>query len=146
MDPLTTLEALGLVKGFKLVHLNVRSLPKYIRLMLRDVNLDIITFSETWLKPYLNTKVVNLDGYKPFRLDRGGGRRKSKRGGGLITYVNDKYAPSAESVAELETSDKHIEAQWIFVHRPSCKNVYICNMYRPPNGDLKKAISYLDDC
>ena len=26
------------------------------------------------------------------------------------------------------------------------QNLVICNVYRPPQGDLKSAISYLDDC
>ena len=43
-------------------------------------------------------------------------------------------------------NNEHIKAQWIYIHRPSCKNVYVSNMYRLPNGDLKKAIMYLDEC
>ena len=46
----------------------------------------------------------------------------------------------------MNVSNEHIEAQWVYIHRPSCKNILVCNMYRPPSGDLKKAISYLDDC
>ena len=150
MDPIETLEALGSAKGFKFVHLNVRSLPKkidQIRIMLSDVNIDVITFSETWLKSYISTATVELDGYKSFRQDRGAaGRRRVKRGGGLITYVLDKHAPNSESLDDMSVSNEHIEAQWICIHRPNCKNVFVCNTYRPPSGDLKKAISYLDEC
>ena len=39
-----------------------------------------------------------------------------------------------------------IEAQWTILHRPHCKDVIVCNVYRPPEGKPDKAISYLDDC
>ena len=149
MDPYDTVEALDKAKGLKLVHLNVRSLPKkmeQIRLMLSGANLDVITFSETWLKSYLHTQLVDLEGYKTFRLDRGANGRRSKRGGGLITYIHEKHASDSESLDDLNVSNEHIEAQWTFIHRPFCKNIFVCNVYRPPSGDLNKAISHLDDC
>ena len=34
----------------------------------------------------------------------------------------------------------------IYIHRPQCKDVVVCNIYRPPAGDLKKAMYYLDNC
>ena len=43
-------------------------------------------------------------------------------------------------------SNEHIEAQWVRIHRPSCKDYMICNMYLPPNSDLSKAVVYLEDC
>ena len=32
------------------------------------------------------------------------------------------------------------------INRPHCKNIVICTLYRPPSGDLKKAILYLEEC
>ena len=147
MDPFDTIEALNTAKGLKFLHWNVRSLPKkidQIRLLFSGTNLDVITLSETWLRPYLNDQVVGLGCYRLFRLDRGCG--KAKRWGGLITYIHEKHASNSELLEGLCTSTEHIEAQWIRIHMPSCKNILICNMYRPPSGDLKKAVSYLDEC
>ena len=84
-------------EAYVMLHLNVRSLPKkidQIRLMLHDSNLDVLTFSETWLKSHLHTKTVELRGYKPFRLDRnkrGPNTRTKKRDGGLITFIHEKH-------------------------------------------------------
>ena len=64
----------------------------------------------------------------------------------LLTYVHDKHAASSESLDMMNISNEHIEAQWIHIHRPECKDVVICNVYRPPTGELVKAINYLDDC
>ena len=149
------IDSLNLLKGFKVVHLNVRSLLKkvdQIRLLLQDVTLDAFTISETWLKPHLDTNLIDLEGYKAFRLDRtylakkGSKGKKGKSGGGLVTYISNKHTSSCELLDELDISNEHIEAQWLYIHRPHCKNVAICNLYRPPQGDLKKALNYLDDC
>ena len=150
MNTVDTLDALKAAKGFKLVHLNVRSLVKkmdQIRLMLNNSHIDVITFSETWLKPHLHTKLVELTGYEPVRLDRNtkSGKHVKKKGGGLITYVKQNHASDLESLDALNISNEYMEAQWVYIHRPSCKNVIVCNMYRPPTGDLSKAIVYLDN-
>ena len=72
--------------------------------------------------------------------------RTKKRGGGLITYVNCKHSSLYEPLNELSISNEFIEAQWVLIHRPHCKNVVVCNVYRLPKGDLSKAVKYLDDC
>ena len=149
MDKPNTFSDLDNLKGFKMVHLNIRSLVKkidQIRLLTEGTNLDVLTISETWLKPHLGTPLVELTGYQTFRQDRCIKGKAKKKGGGLISYVNIKHASSCEMLEELDASTDHIEAQWLYIHRPNCKNVVTCNIYRPPKGDLKKAISYLDDC
>ena len=143
------LEGLQRAKGFKLMHLNVRSLVKkmdQLRVMFQDSNIDVITFSETWLKDSVNTVTVELDGYKILRQDRDFARVKKKRGGGLLTYIRTMHAAECEELTELSKNNGDIEAQWTAVHRPHCKNVIVCNVYRPPNGRLLKAIGYLDEC
>ena len=56
------------------------------------------------------------------------------------------YATSCEPLANLDKSNTNIEMQWVLIHRPHSKNIVACNVYRPPNGDLQKAISCLEDC
>ena len=144
-----TLEEISQKKGFKLVHLNIRSIVKKIdqlRLLMQGTKVDIFTISETWLKEHLETGLFDIDGFEIFRQDRETRLSKSKRGGGLITYVSTALASSCEPLVDLDESNENIEAQWTYIHRPDCKNVIVCNIYRPPNGDLKKALEYLEDC
>ena len=143
MDGIDTFEDLAKVKGFKLVHLNVRSIVKKInqlRLLDVDSRIDIVTISESWLKDHLHSRLVGIEGYDMHRLDRvkprKQGKRKCVRGGGLITYVNARHSSSCEILTDLNISDENLEAQWTLIHRPNCKNVLICNTYRPPDGDL----------
>ena len=149
MDEICNLEHLNAVKGFKTVHLNVRSLTKKIdqlRMLLYQSRIDILTISETWLRPHMRSDIYALDNFTSYRLDRANRKGKCKRGGGLITYINNAHASISESLEDLNESGENIEAQWVLVHRPHCKNIVVCNIYRPPNGDLKAALKCLDEC
>ena len=149
MAEINSFEDLNRAKGFKIVHLNVRSLTKkmdQIRTLMHLSNIDVLTLSETWLKSHLHSNIYNLDSYTSYRLDRAVKSNRGKRGGGLITYINDKHSSVSESLEDLNVSDEHIEAQWLLIHRPHCKNIVIGNIYRPPSGNLKSALKYLDEC
>ena len=149
MDTITDLSALGATKGLKIVHLNVRSIIKKVdqlRLYLTDSNIDIVTISESWLKSYAHSNLVSIPGFELLRQDRAAQVKSNKRGGGLLTYMNCKYSSLYEPLNDLDASNEFIEAQWVLIHRPHCKNIVTCNVYRPPKGDLQKAVKYLDDC
>ena len=84
MADITYFEKIGAAKGFRIAHLNVRSLVKKIdqvRILLRDKPVDIFTVSETWLQPHLSTRLVEIDGYEVIRLDRGSGESNRRKGG-----------------------------------------------------------------
>ena len=55
------------------------------------------------------------------------------------------HAADCEPLEEYGKSNGDIEAQWSIIYRPHCKNIVLCNVYRPPTGDLVKAIAYLDE-
>ena len=123
-----TFNQLSAVTGFKVAHLNIRSVVKKIdqlRLLLHDSKIDLFTLSETWLKPHLQSNIISLPGFTSLRLDRtvkGKGRKTNKRGGGLLMYVRNCHSSLSEHLLELNVSNKDIEAQWVLVHRPHCKN------------------------
>ena len=149
MDGTRDINSLNAEKGFKLIHWNVRSVVKkidQIRALTTDSPIDVITMSESWLKQHLHSGLISIEGYETFRQDRGSKFRLKKRGGGLLTYVNMKHSSHCEPLLDLGVSDENIEAQWTLIHRPHCKNVMVCNAYRPPNGNLDKAVKYLSDC
>ena len=108
--------------------------------------IDVLTISETWLKPHLHRNLYSLDNYTSYRSDRTKSLGKNKKGGGLMTYINNSHSSVSESLTDLDVSGEHIEAQWTLIHRPHCKNIVVCNIYRPPKGDLKLALKYLDEC
>ena len=143
------LDQLNNVKGFKLIHMNVRSLHKKIDqlgILLWETKVDIITMSETWLNSAVSSKSMQLEGFVEYRQDRTLGGKGKKRGGGLLTYVKNSCASESEELVDLNKCSVDIEAQWTILHRPHSKDVVVCNVYRPPEGKPDKAISYLNDC
>ena len=134
-----SLEDIGKEKGIKLVHLNIRSLLNEIdqlRIVVQGSGLDIITLSETWMQGHLCSQLVDISGYSMIRQDRDFDKVGKKRGGGLVTYIHSTKFPEFRSLDKLSTSSKNVEAQWLEICRPNCKNIVICNMYRPPNANL----------
>ena len=144
-----SLEQLSMMKGIKMVHLNIRSLFKKIdqlRILLHDSDIDFFTVLETWLKPHIHSQSLQIPGYELYRSDRTAKGNSKKRGGGLAMYISKKHTVSSQRVTDLDVSNEHMEAQWFLIHRPHCRNIVICNAYRPPSGDVSKAVSYLEDC
>ena len=147
-ETVSDLETLGKVKGFKLVHMNVRSITKKIdqlKTMLHDVKLDVITMSESWLNNSVSSNSLLLNNYVMFRQDRNLSVVSKKRGGGLLTYIASKHAADSEELPDISKSNADIEAQWSIIYSPKCRNVAICNVYRPPTGNVKRAIDYLEE-
>ena len=136
MEGVDSFDDLTKLKGFKIVHLNVRSIVKKIdqlRVLLSNSKLDVITISETWLREHLHSRLVEIDGYNVHRLDRIKPRKKGKggsvRGGGLLSYVSTSHSSSCEILSDLDNSDENLEAQWTLIHRPHSKNILICNQF-----------------
>ena len=144
----SNLDALGKVEGFKLVHMNVRSIPKKIdqlKIMLDDTALDVITVSESWLNNSVSSSSLTIKKYIIFRQDRNFNVVSKRRGGGLLTYIATKHAADSTELTDISRSNADIEAQWSIIYIPKCRNVAICNVYRPPTGNVKKAIDYLEE-
>ena len=73
------------VSGLKCVCLNARSLVNKmgeLRLMVEDVEPDIIGITETWTRPDMGNAEFSLKGYQMFRKDR-----EVRRGGGVALYI-----------------------------------------------------------
>ena len=84
---LNTLSELQLVKGLKIIQMNIRSLfPKIdrVRTLLMNSKVDIKILSETCLNASIDSQMVNIPEYSLIRHDRSfGSKSRTKRGGGL---------------------------------------------------------------
>ena len=129
---------LNAAKGFKIVHLNIRSLPRKIdqlRAILENSLLDIVTLSETWLHSKIDSQIVHIKGYTLYRFDRKVSQKdKNKRGGGLIAYIKNGLDVRVHDSENVSTKD--IEIQWLRITRNRAKDILLGNLYRPPNGKL----------
>ena len=135
-------------KGFKIVHLNIRSLTSKIetlRIDLENSGIDMFTVSETWLSQNYDSSLVNINNYHLLRQDRQTLRsdNKVKHGGGLGMYIKDSLEYDDDIYGNLNKSDGNIELQWVVTRREHTKPILICNVYRPPDGNVSAALESL---
>ena len=149
VNTINTVNELAGEKGLKIVGLNVRSIFKKIdqcRIMFSCSGIDIVTLSETWLKTNVPTKAIDVDNYCTIRQDRNLARTTKKAGGGLITYIHTRHKDKIQTLDDLSESNQNYEALWVRLNMPQCRDIVICNFYRPPSGKLEKTIKYLEHC
>lgn len=142
-----SLACLKQYKGLKIVNHNIRSLlPKInqIRLETDTLGIKIYSFCETWLRPEIDSKLLEIPGYNLSRFDcinRPGSN--AIRGGGVCLYVanNIQY----RIMPAYCRCSPDIEIQVAEILHPSCRNMVILNVYRPPSGQCQGAFDVLQD-
>ena len=119
--------------GFKVVHLNIRSLTHKINQIKLDVpssGIDILTISKTWLNDNIENKLTSIPNYNLIRYDRQtvclDGSTKS--GGGLGIYHKTTIKVDATNMAALNASNEDIEMQWVVIMRPNTKKILLGNV------------------
>ena len=122
------------LKGFRIPHLNITSLPKYIeqlRIYLGNKPLDILTINETRLDDSINNIMVDIPRYNLFRKDR------FRQGGGVAIYTRDIL-----NVREMsQCVSQNIEAVFVKIIKSKTKPILLTTVYRPPNSNVK----FMDD-
>ena len=133
------LKTFATCKGFKIVHLNVRSLLSKFDVIHNDFlcnDIDILTLSETWLRPSIPDGLVHAKDYILCRFDRVGNEQGQKiSGGGVCTYIRKELQYDVSLFEHLNWSDQHVEFQIIVIGGNNCKRILLVNAYRPPAGN-----------
>ena len=96
-----------------MLHINVRSLipkPDQVKIdICHPADTQIVSISETWLKPSIQSDMLYIEEYELHRFDRNGSSCK-KSGGGLCTYVRSDI--NANSLAYKPVRLKTDDCQW----------------------------------
>jgi hypothetical protein len=87
---------------------------------------DVIAVTETWLHSEILNSELNLPGYQIFRQDR----RTSRKGGGLILYINNNLA--AMRVNQLPDEFPELEIITVKIKIPNSPNLTLAVIYRSP--------------
>ena len=122
------------LKGFRITHLNITSIPKYIdqlRIYLVNKPLDILTINETRLDESISNAEVNIQGYNLWRKDR------FRYGGGVAIYTRDILI--AREVSQFVP--EHIESVCREIIKLKSKPFLITTVYRPPRSNA----NYMDE-
>lgn len=109
---------------------------------MEEALIDVICFSETWLRPEIESTLLYMPGFELVRLDRSTLLNdRTKTGGGLCFYV--KKCIIFNSMPTLNVMDSDIEIQIIEIKNANCRDMYIVNTYRPPSGNSELAVDRL---
>ena len=137
------------LKGFKIVHLNCRSLyAKLTQIELLFANTDLLCLSETWLHDSFSDAILTFHGKKLYRWDRAKGRDNGVtklRGGGLACYLDSSLAATSELITPLCVTTPDIELLTLKVSGKVLKIRYVLTVYRPPDGDIDSFFHILEN-
>ena len=87
---------------------------------------DILTISETWFNSSMTNSVVEIPGYKVFRLDRLGKA-------GVCVCANVTSTLKVKVLKNLtEISESGLHQLWIQVQNKKLRSLLVCIVYRPP--------------
>ena len=115
-----------------------------------DYNIDILGVSETWLNSSLDDNMLNIQNYNIIRNDRSWNddvtntNSKVKRGGGVCMYIKNNIKFSTHALEMYNVSCRNIECQWVKILLDKQRNIVIGNIYRPPQGNIKNFVEYLE--
>ncbi|KAK0145188.1 hypothetical protein N1851_015920 [Merluccius polli] len=85
---------------------------------------DIVTISETWLKPSVPNQVIHIDGFNVYRTDRKG------RGGGILMYVSEKFQGTVLHSISIPKQFEFLAVQLVVAGAP----LIVIGCYRPPSA------------
>jgi hypothetical protein len=118
-----------------MMHLNIRSIPKNLDTFLStlhasNMKMDIITFTETWLKNG-NASCYGIPGFSHEYLIR-----QDRAGGGVSIFIKDSWIYKVRN--DLTHSSSDYELLWIEVDKESANtdsNLLIGTIYRRPGSN-----------
>ena len=126
------------VEGLKT---NSSSTVPFLKDMLDNKSMYLLSLSETWLREHLDPE-VNIDGYAIYRCDRD--RLKKRRGrnsGGVAVYLRNDFNIQTEVL--LQYSSGVIEALGLRIPK---LNLVIITVYRQPNdiagGNISTSVQF----
>ena len=91
---------------------------------------DLITLSETWLKPRVPNRLVTFSGYQLIRADRVDGLGF----GGVAILARDGYKLTALPKPESNNPTTKLETAWARLTVGRDRGIVICAMYRAPSA------------
>ncbi len=128
-----------------IMHSNMRSIlsdpQKFddLKTLASTIQLDVISISESWLKPQTNTSELTFDKFDNtdhiFRNDR-----RNRVGGGVVVWVKNDLI--CTRLAKLET--QNTESVWISI-RTKAKTIIFGAYYRPPRNDTQSLETFMNE-
>ena len=136
-------------KGFKIAHVNCRSiLNKVDEIAFTFQGIDILACSETWLCDAIPNNLVEIPNMDLFRFDRDKGRNNGTvklRGGGVSCYIRRELSLSITLCPGYSTANRDIEIMTLKCRHVYGKLLHIIVVYRPPYGSHEEFFNILSN-
>lgn len=105
------------------------------------MKIDILCLSETWLRADTSNDQIAVQGYQIIRSDK----MSKGRGGGLCSYVLDKYLVNSTKYRDLDVNSQQLETLTYELNLPQTRPIVLIQFYRPPNGAVEQAFESLQN-
>ena len=129
--------------------LNVQSLlPKLpdIRVDINDrFSFDVFILSETWLKPSIPDRLVNVAGYTIIRQDRQRTGRLASGHGGVAICVRESFATERLPTPVTNVPNSNLEIVWAAIRVGKHRRCIVGAAYRVPTNTVQQASADLED-
>ena len=112
-----------------------------LKIYIQNLQFDIFTFSESWLNSNIPNYLIETTNYNILRQDRiwnNNGSNTPKRGGGIGAYIKTDFVTLTTHLSKYNRNNNNIESFWFEVIMPNSKNVIVCVLYRPPDGNISE--------
>lgn len=117
-----------LPEGIRFAHINICSILNkldQIKILLRNGVFDILAVTESKLDSSILDSEIKVEGYTVQRRDR------SRSGGGVLMYINDKWSVTSPY------ADKFFELLTLEIGLKNSPKIKVGVVYRPPNASAK---------
>ncbi len=130
-----------LPKGKKFLHVNINGLRNKFEevehLLINEKDIVVFAITESKLSDSDHANMYNVNGYNSIRLDR----PNSKRGGGLMVYVNSNFD---HQKCELPFENQSfVECTLFKLSGRFFKTIYVCALYIPPDKIDENVFEFL---
>ena len=112
-----------------------------LKIYIQNLQFDIFTFSESWLNTNIPNYLIETTNYNILRQDRtwnNNGSTTPKRGGGIGGYIKNDFVTLTTHLSKYNRNNNNIESFWFEIIMPNSKNVIVCVLYRPPDGNISE--------
>ena len=126
------------MKGFKIGHLNIRSLVKNIdqlRIYLSNKKYNILSVNETMLDSSIPNDEININGYDIVRKDR------NRNGGGVALYIRNVIDYKIRN----DLMNEKLETITTEVCPSKAKSFFVNTWYRPPDACIE-CFDWYENC